>query len=63
VRAVAGSPVGDGFFPVVSPEVATRNRKRRKVIHDRQRGRTPGCCLLFPLLLAWFSLLCAILVL
>jgi hypothetical protein len=44
--------VGDGFFPIVSREVATRNRKRRKVIHDRQCGRIPGACLvLTPLFL------------
>ncbi|XP_071675019.1 uncharacterized protein [Lolium perenne] len=43
----------DGFFPVVSPEVATRNRKRRKVIHDRQRGRTPDAPFTSPLEPLW----------
>jgi hypothetical protein len=43
--------IGDGFFPIVSREVATRNRKRRKVIHDRQRGRIPGACLVLVLML------------
>jgi hypothetical protein len=43
--------IGDGFFPLVSRQVATRNRKRRKVIHDRLLGRIPGACLLFTLLL------------
>jgi hypothetical protein len=51
VHGFVGFPIGDGFFPVVSPEVATRNRKRRKIIHDRLRGRIPGDCLLFTVLL------------
>jgi hypothetical protein len=45
-------PIGDGFFPIVSREVATRNRKRRKVTHDRWLGRIPGACPLFALLTA-----------
>jgi hypothetical protein len=47
VHDVSVFPIGDGFFPIVSPEVATRNRKRRKVIHDRLRGRIPGAGLVF----------------
>uniref|UniRef100_A0ACD5XK49 Uncharacterized protein n=1 Tax=Avena sativa TaxID=4498 RepID=A0ACD5XK49_AVESA len=31
----------DGFFPVVSSEAASRNRKKRKVIHDRLKCRIP----------------------
>jgi hypothetical protein len=31
-------PVGDGFFPVVSSEVAIRNRKRHRIIVDRLGG-------------------------
>jgi hypothetical protein len=45
------APIGDGFFPLVSREVATKNRKRRKVIHDRLLGRIPGACLLFTFVL------------
>ncbi|KAM0923140.1 hypothetical protein ACQ4PT_005704 [Festuca glaucescens] len=33
---------GDGFFPLLTADVTARNRKRRKVIHDRLRGRTPA---------------------
>jgi hypothetical protein len=39
--------IGDGFFLIVSREVAARNRKRRKVIHDRLRGRIPGADIIF----------------
>jgi hypothetical protein len=51
VYVVPSFAIGDGFFPLVSREVATRNWKRRKVIHDRLLGRIPGACLLFSLLL------------
>jgi hypothetical protein len=41
--------IGDGFFPIVSREVAARNRKRRKVIHDRLCGRIPGADIFLPM--------------
>ncbi|KAM0832056.1 hypothetical protein ACQ4PT_065142 [Festuca glaucescens] len=53
VHGVAGFPIGDGFFPIVSAEVATRNRKRRKVIHDRQRGRILDAPFTSPLEPSW----------
>jgi UDP-galactopyranose mutase len=39
------TPIGAGFFPIVSSEVAARNRKRRKIIQkNRLRGRVAGAC-------------------
>jgi hypothetical protein len=51
VHVASVIPIGDCFFPIVSPEVSSRNRKRRKVIHDRLRGRIPGADLLISLVL------------
>lgn len=32
----------DGFFPVLSPEITSRNRKRCRVVVDRLRGKGPA---------------------
>ena len=37
--------IDDGFFPVLSSEVTSANRKKRKLIHDRWLGRIPGAYL------------------
>ncbi|KAM0832332.1 hypothetical protein ACQ4PT_064970 [Festuca glaucescens] len=43
----------DGFFPIFSSEVVTGNRKRRKIILDRLRGRIPDAPFTSPLEPSW----------
>lgn len=38
---IASVFLDDGFFPVLSPEITARNRKRCRVIVDRLRGHGP----------------------
>lgn len=51
MHIVGVGTIGDGFFHVVSPEVAARNRKKRRVIHNRLKGRIPGAYLVLILVL------------